>query len=59
MSTLSETGQDVPVIQPASQRLFSEEVGAAAGDNPLPPQDPAYVWSNGRTFYDGPKPGSV
>ena len=53
--TLDSTGQDVPIVQPASQRLFSEEVGIAAADAPLPERDPGYQFSNGRTFVDGNK----
>lgn len=53
--SLESTGQDVPIVQPASQRLFSEEVGIAAADAPLPDQDPGYQFSNGRRFVDGGK----
>ena len=54
MKTLEESGRDVPVVRPASQRLFSEEVGIAEGyGNPLPEQSTAYEFSNGRKFVDG------
>jgi len=55
MKTLEETGRDTPVVLPASQRLFSEEVGIAAADSPLPDKDPGYQFSNGRRFSDGGK----
>lgn len=48
--SLEQTGQDPPIVLPASQRLWSEEVGIAAADDLLPINDPGYEWSNGRTF---------
>lgn len=48
--TLEMTGQDVPIIQPSSQRLWSEEVAIADARDPLPPKDVAYEFSNGRKF---------
>lgn len=55
MNDIEKTGQDAPVVQPASQRPFSQEVGIADGVNPMPVQEVAYVWGNGRTFVDGKK----
>lgn len=37
-----------------SERLWSEEVGRANADAPPPRKDPAYEWSNGRVFEEGP-----
>lgn len=42
----------------SSERLWSEEVGMAEADNPLPQKETAYEWSNGRKFKDGDGPYS-
>lgn len=50
--SLHDTGQDPPIVMPASQRMWSEEVGLAAAidDSDLDTREPGYVWSNGRRF---------
>jgi hypothetical protein len=50
MTDLAKTGQDAPIVLPASQRLWSEEVGIAAADDLLPINDPGYEFSNGRKY---------
>lgn len=44
---------DPRTVVRVTQRLWSEEVGAAAADAVLPPKDPGYEFSNGRRFDDG------
>lgn len=39
-----------------SERLWSEEVGLANANDPLPTKDVGYEFSNGRKFFDGNGP---
>ncbi|THF55926.1 hypothetical protein [Pseudothauera rhizosphaerae] len=41
-----------------SNRLWSQEVGAAQAETLLPEKEPGYVFSNGRRFDDGKGPYS-
>lgn len=51
---MSDTPVPTPDGTPSfSQRLWSEEVGIAQADQPLPPKDPGYEFSNGRRFDSG------
>lgn len=45
--------QDPRTVVRISERLWSQEVGAAAAETLLPPKDPGYEFSNGRRFDDG------
>ncbi|MCK0507919.1 hypothetical protein [Aromatoleum anaerobium] len=48
--------QDPKTRVRTSERLWSQEVGAAEAQAPLPPKDPGYEFSNGRKFNDGDGP---
>lgn len=48
--------QDPKTVVRSSTRLWSQEVGAAEAQAPLPPKDPGYEWSNGRKFSEGNGP---
>lgn len=42
--------QDPRTIVRTSTRLWSDEVGRAQAEDPLPPLEPTYQFSNGRKF---------
>lgn len=44
--------QDPRTIVRTSERLWSEEVGRANANDPKPPFEPTYEFSNGRRFVE-------
>lgn len=52
MATPTSPQQDPRTVVKISTRLWSEEVGLANANEPVPPHDPSYQFSNGKRFVD-------